>query len=192
MPLMFAVMFAFFPAGLVLYWTVNGGLSLLQQWVITQAPAERRQQGQDLTRGASRATLPDAHGAADRHDRRRRHRVRRGRRSACCASRDRKPRQSAQALTGKRLRRAFSTLPRFAMPTAQSSIAAWSCLFAAPRSYTGEDVLELHAHGSPVVLTCCSRACSNSVRARRVPANSPNARFSTASSTWSRPKPSPT
>ena len=30
-----AVMFAFFPAGLVLYWTVNGALSLLQQWVIT-------------------------------------------------------------------------------------------------------------------------------------------------------------
>jgi YidC/Oxa1 family membrane protein insertase len=36
MPLAMAVMFAFFPAGLVLYWTVNGGLSLLQQWVITQ------------------------------------------------------------------------------------------------------------------------------------------------------------
>ena len=35
MPLAMAVMFAFFPAGLVLYWTVNGGLSLLQQWVIT-------------------------------------------------------------------------------------------------------------------------------------------------------------
>jgi YidC/Oxa1 family membrane protein insertase len=35
MPLAMAVMFAFFPAGLVLYWTVNGALSLLQQWVIT-------------------------------------------------------------------------------------------------------------------------------------------------------------
>ena len=34
MPIMFAVMFAFFPAGLVLYWTVNGLLGLLQQWVI--------------------------------------------------------------------------------------------------------------------------------------------------------------
>jgi YidC/Oxa1 family membrane protein insertase len=29
-------MFAFFPAGLVLYWTVNTGLSLLQQWIITR------------------------------------------------------------------------------------------------------------------------------------------------------------
>jgi YidC/Oxa1 family membrane protein insertase len=36
MPLMFAVLFLFFPAGLVLYYTVNGGLSLLQQWVITK------------------------------------------------------------------------------------------------------------------------------------------------------------
>jgi YidC/Oxa1 family membrane protein insertase len=35
MPIMFAVMFAFFPAGLVLYWTVNGVLGLVQQWVIT-------------------------------------------------------------------------------------------------------------------------------------------------------------
>ncbi len=34
MPIMFAVMFAFFPAGLVLYWTVNGVLGLLQQWII--------------------------------------------------------------------------------------------------------------------------------------------------------------
>jgi len=32
MPLVFGVMMAFMPAGLVLYWVVNGGLSLLQQW----------------------------------------------------------------------------------------------------------------------------------------------------------------
>jgi len=36
MPVIFAVLFAFFPAGLVLYYTVNGGLSLLQQWIITR------------------------------------------------------------------------------------------------------------------------------------------------------------
>ena len=34
MPLGFGVMFAFFPAGLVLYWTTNGSLGLLQQWFI--------------------------------------------------------------------------------------------------------------------------------------------------------------
>ncbi|GAA0712435.1 membrane protein insertase YidC [Dokdonella soli] len=36
MPLVFSVLFAFFPAGLVLYYVVNGGLGLLQQWIITR------------------------------------------------------------------------------------------------------------------------------------------------------------
>lgn len=36
MPLIFAGMFAFAPAGLTLYWTVNAWLSLLQQWIITK------------------------------------------------------------------------------------------------------------------------------------------------------------
>lgn len=36
MPVIFSVLFAFFPAGLVLYWTVNGVLSLAQQWFITK------------------------------------------------------------------------------------------------------------------------------------------------------------
>jgi YidC/Oxa1 family membrane protein insertase len=39
MPIMFGVMFAFFPAGLVLYWTVNGVLGLLQQWLIMKRVA---------------------------------------------------------------------------------------------------------------------------------------------------------
>ncbi|WP_305804751.1 membrane protein insertase YidC [Stenotrophomonas sp. YIM B06876] len=36
MPLVFGVMMAFMPSGLVLYWVVNGGLSLLQQWWMTK------------------------------------------------------------------------------------------------------------------------------------------------------------
>lgn len=36
MPVIFAVMFAFFPAGLVLYWATNAGLSLAQQVYITR------------------------------------------------------------------------------------------------------------------------------------------------------------
>jgi len=36
MPIVFTVMFLFFPAGLVLYWVVNGGLSMAQQYVITK------------------------------------------------------------------------------------------------------------------------------------------------------------
>ena len=34
---MFTVFFAFFPAGLVLYWFVNNMLSIAQQWQITRA-----------------------------------------------------------------------------------------------------------------------------------------------------------
>ncbi len=37
MPIMFTVFFAFFPAGLVLYWFVNNMLSIAQQWQITRA-----------------------------------------------------------------------------------------------------------------------------------------------------------
>ncbi|GAB3345350.1 membrane protein insertase YidC [Lysobacter tyrosinilyticus] len=40
MPLVFGVLFAFMPAGLVLYWITNGGLGLLQQWWNTKRYAE--------------------------------------------------------------------------------------------------------------------------------------------------------
>ena len=40
MPIVFGVMFAFFPAGLVLYWTTNGVLGLLQQWFIMRRHGE--------------------------------------------------------------------------------------------------------------------------------------------------------
>jgi YidC/Oxa1 family membrane protein insertase len=36
MPVLFTGMFLFFPAGLVLYWTVNNILSIVQQWQITR------------------------------------------------------------------------------------------------------------------------------------------------------------
>jgi YidC/Oxa1 family membrane protein insertase len=39
MPLIFGVMMAFFPAGLVLYWCTNGLLGLLQQWIIQRRHA---------------------------------------------------------------------------------------------------------------------------------------------------------
>ena len=45
MPIAFTFFFMFFPAGLVLYWTVNNLLSIAQQWVITRqiegAPAKK-------------------------------------------------------------------------------------------------------------------------------------------------------
>jgi len=40
MPLVFGVMMAFMPSGLVLYWVVNGGLSLIQQWWMTKKHGE--------------------------------------------------------------------------------------------------------------------------------------------------------
>jgi len=36
LPLVFSVFFAFFPAGLVLYWVANNALSIAQQWIITR------------------------------------------------------------------------------------------------------------------------------------------------------------
>jgi YidC/Oxa1 family membrane protein insertase len=36
LPIVFTVFFAFFPAGLVLYWVVNNILSIAQQWYITR------------------------------------------------------------------------------------------------------------------------------------------------------------
>ena len=36
MPVIFTFMFLWFPAGLVLYWTVNNILSIAQQWQITR------------------------------------------------------------------------------------------------------------------------------------------------------------
>lgn len=42
MPLAFGVMFAFFPAGLVLYWVTNGGLGLLQQWWMMKRYSEAK------------------------------------------------------------------------------------------------------------------------------------------------------
>ena len=36
LPIVFGIFFAFFPAGLVLYWFFNNLLSILQQWYITK------------------------------------------------------------------------------------------------------------------------------------------------------------
>jgi YidC/Oxa1 family membrane protein insertase len=41
LPIVFTIFFAFFPAGLVLYWVVNNTLSIAQQWYITRIVMER-------------------------------------------------------------------------------------------------------------------------------------------------------
>ena len=40
MPIVFTAFFAFFPAGLVLYWLTNTTLSILQQWRINKVIAD--------------------------------------------------------------------------------------------------------------------------------------------------------
>ena len=45
MPLIFGVMFFFFPAGLVLYWLTNNVLSIAQQWYVTKQIANARRPG---------------------------------------------------------------------------------------------------------------------------------------------------
>jgi tRNA modification GTPase len=53
--------------------------------------------------------------------------------------------------------------------------------FAAPASYTGEDVAELQAHGSPVVLQALVARCCELGRGPHAQANSASARSATAS-----------
>ena len=77
-------------------------------------------------------------------------------------------REIGQALTGKRLRP--RTMRLCALRDAGGAILdhALVLLFAGPRSATGEDVLELHAHGSPVVLNLLlARALELGARAAR-------------------------
>src|SRR5215831_4640464 len=61
-------------------------------------------------------------------------------------------RDIAHALTGKKLKERIVHFVQFRDDGAAAIDQGLAIWFAAPRSYTGEDVLELHAHGSPVVL----------------------------------------
>ena len=45
MPLIFSVMFFFFPAGLVLYWVVNNIITIGQQWYINKSIEKQRKNG---------------------------------------------------------------------------------------------------------------------------------------------------
>lgn len=49
--------------------------------------------------------------------------------------------------------------------------------FSAAHSYTGEEIAELHCHGSPVVLGEVLRAALPRARGRQSPANSRSGRF---------------
>lgn len=58
----------------------------------------------------------------------------------------------AYSLTGKRLEPRRATLCQFRDSEGRPIDIGLALFFSAPHSFTGEDVLELHAHGGPVVL----------------------------------------
>ena len=180
MPVAFSVLFAFFPAGLVLYWTVNGTLSLLQQWIITkriESAATRPKRDAMTPRDtiAAVATPPGAGGVG----------VIRvsGARSAAIARKLLRPRSRAAPRV---LLRISPTR------TARRSIAACCCISRRRIRTPAKTCSSCRRTAVRSCCACCSRASSSSARAMRGPANSPSARSSTASSISRRPKPSPT
>jgi tRNA modification GTPase len=58
----------------------------------------------------------------------------------------------ADALTGKALKPRLATHTTFRDETGEAIDDGIALFFVSPASFTGEDVLELHAHGSPIVL----------------------------------------
>ena len=65
----------------------------------------------------------------------------------------------AQALCGQVLKARYATYTPFLDAAGQPIDQGLALYFAAPHSYTGEDVLELQAHGGPVVLQMLVQRC---------------------------------
>ena len=151
MPLAFSVMFFFFPAGLVLYWITNNVLSIAQQWVINtrmgvppQFNSAQVQVSKARDRDGSRTPIRSDH--CDSHGPR-------PWRGGHCS------RQRAQSYPFLfvhswvvSLRPREATYLPFADATGQPLDQGLALFFPGPHSFTGEDVLELQAHGGVVVL----------------------------------------
>ena len=65
----------------------------------------------------------------------------------------------AEQLTGKQLQPRLATYGPFLDATGQPIDQGLALFFPAPHSYTGQDVLELQAHGGPVVLQLLLQRC---------------------------------
>ena len=61
LPVVFTFMLAHFPAGLVIYWTWNNLLSILQQWVIMRRMGVDLRYGQPVSSPVMRGFVPRAH-----------------------------------------------------------------------------------------------------------------------------------
>ena len=74
----------------------------------------------------------------------------------------------AKTLCGIELEPRHARVTRFYDAAGETIDRGLALFFPAPRSFTGEDVLELHAHGSPVVLDALARrACELGARPAR-------------------------
>jgi tRNA modification GTPase len=68
-------------------------------------------------------------------------------------------RHVAEALVGRLPRPRRAEFARFGKPPSEAIDEGLMIYFPAPNSYTGEDVLELHGHGGPVVMQALLAAC---------------------------------
>ncbi|QIK39016.1 tRNA uridine-5-carboxymethylaminomethyl(34) synthesis GTPase MnmE [Caldichromatium japonicum] len=68
-------------------------------------------------------------------------------------------RQIAEALIGRLPRPRYATLSTFSAADGSPIDQGLALYFPAPHSYTGEDVLELHGHGGPVVMDLLLHRC---------------------------------
>jgi YidC/Oxa1 family membrane protein insertase len=127
LPLVMSVTFAFFPAGLVLYWVTNTVLSIAQQWNINRASTAT-----DTI--AAIATAPG-----------------RGALGVIRASGPAVP-ALLQALVGALPPARQASYRAFNGVDGAPLDAGLVIYFPAPASYTGEHVCELHSHGNPVLL----------------------------------------
>ncbi len=65
-------------------------------------------------------------------------------------------------------------------------------LYRGPKSYTGEDVVEISGHGSPYILQKILEACTTAGARLAQPGEYTQRAFSMVRWTWPRPKPWPT
>ena len=74
----------------------------------------------------------------------------------------------ARAITGRDLQPRYATYGPFLAADGSVIDQGLALLFTAPHSYTGEDVLELQAHGGPVVLQMLLQRCLEAAAANDV------------------------
>jgi YidC/Oxa1 family membrane protein insertase len=183
MPLIFGVMFFWFPAGLVLYWVVNNVLSIAQQWQITRMidawwqGCQRREslRCEPADTIAAIATAPGRGGVG----------------VIRISGSNLLP--FAFALTGKTPKPRYATLADFKAADGNATVDSGILLFfPGPHSFTGEDVLELQGHGGPVVMQMLLARCLDLGARLAEPANSAGVPSSTARWILRRPRRWPT